>query len=301
MSDRKNQIPYVLVPTLTEEQKKKYKYSPSAIHSNPKNRHESIEDTINDDNSQTQIKDVIGEYVLHEFDNSATDIEGNKMIIKAKDSEINTTDYNKVASKSTIYKATSNVDNINEFFENESKDSMMSQGVKLQLQEQEYLTDGEIEEIVLLSSGEDQKEHTLATISKGIMAVDRGIDESNLHESDMDEIMEIKYRNSAVQYLIKYKSLREQKWIIANEIDPKVNKELLEKKDKRQKDSKNSKDRKRKRHYEIEDNDRDWKNEVVEDGKLTKHYNEVVNTKCPQKVIEYYEKHLVFSPKKSKK
>ncbi len=44
-----------------------------------------------------------------------------------------------------------------------------------------------------------------------------------------------------------------------------MNKELLEKRERKQEEAKNSKDRKRKRQYEIkEDNNRDWENDVIE-------------------------------------
>ncbi|CAG8469398.1 5661_t:CDS:2 [Funneliformis caledonium] len=328
MSNQKNQIPYVLVPNLTEKQKKQYKYVPSDILSSPKNQ-ESFGDTNYDDNSPIHIKDV---NVLHGCDSDATDI-------KTKDAETRTTGYNK---ESTIYKAT-NVEDMREFFENKVKDNSMSQGAKLQ--EQEYLTDGEIEEIVLLSSGEIQfvtkdaynipnvdEKKSMVVNGKDIKDENNDKVNTNTGKEIVNHVSQehIVFRNestskhaadntlttiskgkaAAVQYLVKYKSLREPKWIIANKIDPMVNKELLEKKDKKQKESK---DRKRKRQYENENNDIDWENEVVEvrgmiknsnnqvDGRLTKHYNAVVNTKCPQKVIEYYEKHLVFSPKKSKK
>ncbi|SRR6266498_190444 len=267
MFNQKNKIPYIVVPTLTETQVKQFKDVPSGAPPILKNmgvlpnKHDSFGDTSDDYNSRIKIKehnDVVAKRDLHGCDGDATEV---------------TIDCNnggcaeKMMCENKITKVTYNICNVDDMRKDFDNDNTMSQ-------DQEYVTDGEVEEIVLLSSDDNHfvdeldktstkdgyniqdvksmevasdkgnaknesnnevntnsgneivnqvaREHavirndeiisnskhaadktliTAKTESKG-KAMDRNMDEeSNIHESDMDEIMEIKYRNVYHKYL----------------------------------------------------------------------------------------------------
>ncbi|CAG8479740.1 5973_t:CDS:2 [Funneliformis mosseae] len=134
-----------------------------------------------------------------------------------------------------------------------------------------------------------------------------------IEEITMEAILGIKYQRGKVHYLVKWETIDDAEWIEADKCDKQLIKEYLDKCDESV--------TKTKPNFDNNENDSkaarikgDWEEQVEKvenmfkhavtgewysslkwkNGSRSAHPNKVVNIKCPQKVIYYYESRIVF-------